>query len=183
MPMYCEKIPKCPSFKDSMPSSPPGSKVIFCDQPDCDIAPAVRVVEGAPKLDTAEQMTQQNQKFDDEKLRFDLIPPEILTAIAEVLSFGAKKYGPNNWQQLDNFNSRFTAALMRHLNAWRSGETNDPESGKSHLCHMACNIAFLIWKESQSNVDKEILSPCIGGPSIKCTICQNTNCPYCKKQV
>jgi hypothetical protein len=31
---------------------------------------------------------------------------------------------------------------MRHLNAWRDGEDVDPESGRSHIAHIAasCNI-------------------------------------------
>lgn len=93
----------------------------------------------------------QGHKHDEAKLRFDLIPPELLTAVATILTFGAEKYSPNNWQTLDNFNDRFTAALMRHLNTWRSGEINDPESGKPHLWHVACNVAFLIWREDKQS--------------------------------
>lgn len=89
---------------------------------------------------------QESEKFDSGKLRFDLIPPELEKAIATILTFGANKYGANKWQGLGNFNDRFTAALMRHLNAWRLGEKDDPESGFPHLWHMACNVAFLIWK-------------------------------------
>lgn len=92
----------------------------------------------------------QSKKFDSNKLRFDLIPPEVEKAIATILNFGAKKYGPNNWRKLPDFNARFTAALMRHLNAWRLGEKDDSESGFPHLWHMACNIAFLIWEEENT---------------------------------
>jgi hypothetical protein len=43
------------------------------------------------------------KKFDDDKPRYDLIPPEIEEAIAKVLSFGAMKYAVearNEWQRL-----------------------------------------------------------------------------------
>lgn len=32
---------------------------------------------------------------------------------------------------------------MRHLVAYRNGETTDPESGVSHLSHAFCNLMFL----------------------------------------
>jgi hypothetical protein len=94
---------------------------------------------------------KSNKKFDSNKLRFDLIPPEVEKAMATILTFGAKKYGANNWQGLDNFNERFTAALMRHLNSWRLGEILDKESGYPHLWHIACNVAFLIWKKEKND--------------------------------
>lgn len=86
-------------------------------------------------------------KYDSNKLRYDLIPPEATSALARVLTYGAAKYGPNNWQQLDDFTARYTAALMRHLEAWRGGEEVDSESGLPHLEHALCNLAFLVWKE------------------------------------
>ena len=32
---------------------------------------------------------------------------------------------------------------MRHLNAWRAGQDNDPESGLSHIDHVLANAAML----------------------------------------
>jgi hypothetical protein len=34
--------------------------------------------------------------------------------------------------------------MMRHLNAWRDGEDLDPESGISHLAHIACSCNILL---------------------------------------
>lgn len=45
----------------------------------------------------------EGKKFDEEKDRYDLVPPEIEEAIAKVLTFGAAKYGleaRNEWQRL-----------------------------------------------------------------------------------
>lgn len=87
------------------------------------------------------------KKYDEGKLRYDLIPPEFTEQVAIILTYGALKYGDNNWQGLDNFNDRYYAALERHLQAWRKGEENDQESGFSHLAHAATNCLFLLWKE------------------------------------
>ena len=83
------------------------------------------------------------QKLDKEKNRLDLIEPEFIEGVGKVLTFGANKYEPNNWQKVENAEDRYYAAALRHLMAWRRGEKTDPESGISHLDHVACNIMFL----------------------------------------
>tara|TARA_B110000211_G_C13702968_1_gene388321 strand:+ start:296 stop:598 length:303 start_codon:yes stop_codon:yes gene_type:complete len=88
-------------------------------------------------------MKDKFKKFDGAKTRYELVPPKAIKAVAEVLTFGANKYGANNWMDVDD-PERYVGALMRHLEAYRSGEINDPESGFSHLHHAATNVAFLI---------------------------------------
>ena len=80
----------------------------------------------------------------DDKDRWDLLHLEDIEEVVKILSFGSKKYGPNNWQYVENGVERYYAALMRHLCAWRKGENIDPDSGLHHLSHAACNILFLI---------------------------------------
>lgn len=87
----------------------------------------------------------EGMKFDDGKLLYSLIPPETLKALAEVLTFGAKKYDKNNWQLVENGEERYLDALFRHLEAYRVGEAIDPESGLPHLAHVLTNAAFLHW--------------------------------------
>ena len=83
------------------------------------------------------------RKDDQEKNRLDLIEPEFIEGVGKVLTFGADKYEPNNWQKVEDAEDRYYAAAMRHLMTWRKGEKTDPESGISHLDHVACNIMFL----------------------------------------
>jgi hypothetical protein len=85
-------------------------------------------------------------KYDTGKLKYHLIPPEAIKAIAEILTYGAEKYHENSWQGLDDFDNRYYDALMRHIEAWRQGENIDSESGKLHLAHAATNAVFLLWK-------------------------------------
>lgn len=84
------------------------------------------------------------RKDDAGKPRFDLIPPEFDLAVARVLEYGARKYAPDNWRKVSDWKARYTAALMRHVCAWRAGEELDKESGLPHLAHAACCVAFLI---------------------------------------
>jgi hypothetical protein len=77
------------------------------------------------------------------KPRLDLLPPAAMEAIAKVLTFGAGKYGDNNWARGARW-GRYYAALLRHLLAWWRGEELDPETGLSHLAHAGCCLVFLL---------------------------------------
>ena len=82
-------------------------------------------------------------KFDNDKLMYDLLPAQTIEGLVRVLTFGAKKYSPDNWRKVPNATRRYYAALMRHVEAWRLGEVNDPESGMPHLSHALCCLVFL----------------------------------------
>lgn len=99
----------------------------------------------APSVSYSRSPVNGPAKFDGDKLRLELIPPEFLQATARGLGYGAKKYAPGNWatgKGLDH--SRLYGALQRHLTAYWSGEDVDAESGNCHLDHAACMLAFLI---------------------------------------
>lgn len=85
-------------------------------------------------------------KFDQKKLRWDLVPFSSLEQIVRVLDFGANKYAANNWKRVRP-KSRYRAALLRHINLWMQGERFDKETGIHHLAHAGCNIFFLLWFE------------------------------------
>lgn len=87
------------------------------------------------------------KKFDGNKTRYDLLPPKALDEFAKVLTFGASKYGPENWKQLDDLTNRYFAAAQRHLWAFKRGESHDDESGFHHLAHALCCIAFMLEDE------------------------------------
>lgn len=86
----------------------------------------------------------QGRKDDNGKPRWDLLPSQPLGLIARVLTFGAQRYGANNWQLLKGARSRYFAATQRHLAAWRQGEKVDAESGLPHLAHAGCCLLFML---------------------------------------
>lgn len=93
------------------------------------------------------------QKHDASKNRLDLFPAAALRRTSEILTFGAKKpgYGPWNWAKGIHYHRLYRAAIG-HLLDWFEGNDPDPESGKSHLDHAACCIAFLQHYESHPEV-------------------------------
>ena len=86
------------------------------------------------------------KKYDDGKCMLDLIPPVFTWLVGRVFTFGAKKYGADNWK-LNLDKKRIVAALKRHIEKYLNDEQLDTESGLPHLAHAACNIAFLLWYE------------------------------------
>ncbi len=87
----------------------------------------------------------EGKKFDSGKLRWDLLMWDVLQDLAKVITYGAEKYTPNNWQK--NPMWKYKAAYMRHYVAWLLGEENDQESGLHHLAHAMCNLMFLHWQD------------------------------------
>lgn len=82
-------------------------------------------------------------KFDENKLRYDLIPVRPMEQIAKVFTMGARKYKPRNWENGMEWRKP-SAALERHYQAFKRGEDYDPESGLLHLAHVAVNAMFLM---------------------------------------
>lgn len=95
-------------------------------------------------------------KHDNGKLPMSLVPPEAIEALAEVLLFGAEKYGDRNWESGIEW-SRLYDAAQRHLTAYLKGERLDPESGKSHLKHALANLAFLVTFEERGMTEHDNL--------------------------
>lgn len=81
----------------------------------------------------------------DDKLRWDLLPMEEIEDIVKVYHAGAKKYGPNNWQNLDNGFERYRAAMFRHLMEYMKGERVDSDTGCFHLAQCAWNCIAMLW--------------------------------------
>lgn len=96
----------------------------------------------AKKKPASKRNLDEGVKYDDTKLRFDLLSPAANAGLAAVLTYGATKYAARNWEKGMEW-GRVYAALQRHLNAFWAGEDIDPESGLPHLDHAACCIHFL----------------------------------------
>jgi hypothetical protein len=94
--------------------------------------------------EAGEVVRQKGMKFDQGKPRLGLIPPMAEVEVAKVLTFGANKYADNNWRKVDNAMTRYMDAALRHINAYRSGETLDSESGLGHLAHATCCLMFML---------------------------------------
>lgn len=96
----------------------------------------------------------KGMKKDYGKDRWDLLPWDIMQDIVKVLSYGSKKYMPDNWKQVELSQERYFAACMRHLTAWRNGELIDDETKMSHIAHAITNLIFIAWKDKHAIKEK-----------------------------
>ena len=81
-------------------------------------------------------------RYNQGKLRYDLVHPQSHADMVDVLTIGAIKYEPRNWSKGFSWCS-VIASLKRHLAAIEAGEDYDPESDRLHIAHVACNAHFL----------------------------------------
>lgn len=125
---FHEQVP-CVSFKEGI-----------CDQDSmaCDFD--VIIIE-KPK--------NEGNKQDHGKDRWDLLPWYAVQEVVKVLTFGANKYGDENWKKVENLDQRYFAASMRHEIAYKSGQGPDDESGLHHLAHKICCDLFRLESELQ----------------------------------
>ena len=103
--------------------------------------------------------TTGGRKFDGGKTQFGLMPPFALKEFADVLTYGAKKYDPDNWKRVPDAKSRYFDAAMRHMWAWKSAEKTDPETGLHHMAHAMCCLAFIIDIEMDPSIINDINNP------------------------
>lgn len=81
-------------------------------------------------------------RYNEGKLRYDLLHPKAQEGIVKVLTKGAQKYAPRNWEKGMEW-STVLASMKRHIAAFESGEDFDPETGLLHVDHIQCNAHFL----------------------------------------
>lgn len=130
-----------------------------------------------PKLTTATLEKKETKKdaepvkgrrYNEGKLRYDLVPTLAQREYVKVLTYGANKYtvkdeegnvlshGDDNWRNGLEWRG-VIASMKRHIEAWERGEDRDfdkncdgcktgfcmKHSGCLHTAHMMCNAAFL----------------------------------------
>ena len=87
-------------------------------------------------------------KHDEGKPDLSILPYSALRELAHVMSYGAAKYGRDNYKK-GFVPHRLIAAALRHLYSYNEGEELD-ESGYSHLAHAIANCAMLLELEKEN---------------------------------
>lgn len=101
------------------------------------------------------------------KIRMDLLPPSAIKEVADVLTFGAQKYGEDDWRidlsgSIDKIANRFQkleaeciAASLRHIFSYIEGYIYDDETGNMHLAHAVCRLLFILQTQIDINTIME----------------------------
>lgn len=100
--------------------------------------------------------TKGAMRFDENKMRFDLIPIEALIELARVYSIGAIKYEDDNWRKGMKW-SRCIGSLERHMLLWRAGVAIDEDTKCHHLAMVAWNaLTLLVYEINKIGTDDRI---------------------------
>lgn len=126
---------------------------------------------------------RQGLRFNEGKLRYELLPAFAMQELVRVYTKGSEKYADRNWELGMDW-SKVIASLKRHIAAFESGEDYDLESKCYHMAHAMCNCSFLLeyyktHPEYDNRPHKYYNIPKIG-LDIDETIC-NFVSAYCKR--
>lgn len=97
-----------------------------------------------------------NRDIQTGKARYDLIPHELLTRLAELYARGAEKYGDCNWQKAESEEElqRFKASAWRHYIQWYRGDEDE-----DHAIATIWNIIAYEWLTKHRPAKPENLNP------------------------
>ena len=96
-----------------------------------------------------QQLHLPGMKYDEGKPNLSLVFGGFNKALLDVGyigTFGARKYTPNGWKEVENLYERYSSALLRHMFAAMSPRVKDiydNETGRLHLAHVAWNALAL----------------------------------------
>ena len=128
-------------------------------------------------------MKEQGLRFNDGKLRYDLLEPYAVEQLAKIFTMGAKKYAPNNWLKGMPWMD-VIASLERHLAEFKKGVDFDEESKLLHMAHVAWNaMAIVSYYKHRPEFDNRRL-PYLNRPKIGLDIddvCADFLGGYCEK--
>lgn len=82
-------------------------------------------------------------RFDDNKLRLDLVPAEWELELGRVNTAGSKKYAARNWEKGMKW-MKMIGCMRRHVLKFMLGESYDKETGCHHLALAAWNLLGLM---------------------------------------
>jgi hypothetical protein len=108
-----------------------------------------------------EEEKQMGQKtagrFNENKIRYDLVAPWAMEQIALVYTYGTQKYDDDNWWKGLKWKKDVLGCIFRHVWKWVRGEINDDESGLHHLAHAAWNCMTLMeYERNRIGVDDRV---------------------------
>lgn len=109
-----------------------------------DFPPTYCFKPGCGRPECIKGKSKVGRKDDQGKLTYGAVPPYALHEVVKVLTYGAKKYGRENWAEVSDLETRYRDALGRHLAEWDMGHTTDSETACHHLAHAVCCLLFIL---------------------------------------
>ena len=109
----------------------------------------IKTEKPSETTENIKQLHLPGMKYDEGKPNLSLVFGGFNKALLDVGyigTFGARKYTPNGWKDVENLYERYSSALLRHMFAAMSPRVKDiydNETGRLHLAHVAWNALAL----------------------------------------
>lgn len=120
----------------------------YCHIPDCVLClpsySGSSLPDREPKPDPTTPAPKGGLRYNSGKPRLALVDGDAIVELAEVLTFGAKKYAAHNWREGMSFEDT-VSSMERHIARIKNGEWSDQESMRLHAAHVMCNAMFLTY--------------------------------------
>lgn len=122
----------------------------YCD--DCgkffEAVPSETFLQPVAQQRQTTQQADADRRDKSKKRRYDLIPPEVLEALAEVYASGAVLHGDHNWLDKPYTWVDRWASAERHSWDWRAGHDLDPDgtglkNAEQALWNWACLVTYI----------------------------------------
>lgn len=124
----------CPESKGTCNCPPEG----MCDRP-VYVGPLTGVgFEEFADQAAAQTAAGRGLRFNQGKIRVDLLPPDAIQALAILMTVNEAKYPDRNWEKGMPM-SDVLASLERHMLALKAGEDVDPTDGQLHAVKIMWN--------------------------------------------
>ncbi len=94
------------------------------------------------KQESIPPVQETGLRYNQGKLRYDLVPAYAMEQVAKVFTKGAEKYEDHNWRKGMSW-STVIASMKRHIAAIEAGEDYDKELKVYHSACIAVNSLFL----------------------------------------
>lgn len=85
--------------------------------------------------------TGASRSADVDGVRYDLVPPEGIEAVAKAMYVGSVHHGDNNWKK-GLKHSVYINHALRHINLYMQGRREE-----DHIGHALANLMMLVWNE------------------------------------
>jgi len=90
------------------------------------------------------EQLSQTVRYNENKLRYDLLEPNAIEELVRVFTVGAKKYAEHNWLKTGMSYSKMLASAKRHIASFEMGEDFDRETACHHMAHAAWNLLGIV---------------------------------------
>lgn len=102
-------------------------------------------------------------KFDAGKPMMSLVPQNALLEVAKVMTYGAKKYSPDNYLKGEMLvPERLVDAALRHVNSYLTGTSEDHETGLHALVHATASLMMateIIFRRTAGDIEIVLKEP------------------------